>query len=184
MTPYFPRQTVEWPKFEEPKAFQRFTRSLIEMAVITGVLFRLYRALAMTTGPASNWVYLAVAFGIGAAFLFGMATLHLGNYTLRKWLWRAPLFGAVEAGAESLTSLALILARREPMGSERASFNNWPEMAVNTLVWRVGAVIVFAVLLAAVVQSVRYMLLRRENRVHTAVAVHDEMVKQSAEPHQ
>jgi hypothetical protein len=70
------------------------------------------------------------------------------------------------------------------MGSERASFNNWPEMAVNTLVWRVGAVIVFAVLLAAVVQSVRYMLLRRENRVHTAVAVHDEMVKQSAEPHQ
>jgi hypothetical protein len=184
MTPYFPRHTVEWPKLEEPKAFQRFTQSLIEMAIITGVLFRLYRALAMTTGPASNWVYLAVAFGIGAAFIFGMATLHLGNFTLRKWMWRAPLFGAVEAGAEALTSLMLILVRREPIGSEHASLSDWPAMAVTTLVWRVGAVIVFALLLAGVVQFVRYMLLRRENRVHTALAVHDEMVKQSADSHQ
>ena len=184
MTPYFPHHTVEWPKFDEPKAFRRFTQSLVEMAIITGVLFRLYRALAMTAGPAANWVYLAAAFGIGAAFIFGMATLHLGNFTLRKWVWRAPLFGAVEAAAESITSLALIVARREPMGSERASLGNWPEMAVSTLVWRVGSVIVFALVLAGVVQFVRYMLLRRENRVHTAVAVHDDMVKQSAESRQ
>lgn len=181
MTPYFPRTTVEWPKLEEPKAFRRLTQSLVEMALITGVLFRLYRALFMTAGPASNWVYLAVAFGIGAAFIFGMATLHLGNFTLRKWVVRAPLFAAVEAVAESLTSLALILARREPMGSERASLGDWPEMAVTILVWRVGSVIVFAALLAGVVQFVRYMLLRRDNRAHTAMAVHDDMVKQSAE---
>lgn len=184
MTPYFPRHTVEWPKFEEPRVFRRFTRSLIEMAVITGVLFRLYRALAMTTGPASSWVYLASAFALGALFIFGMATLHLGNYPLRHWLWRAPLFGAVEAAAEALVSLALIFLRREPMGSERAHLHNWPEIAVSTLVWRVGGVIVFALLLAGVVQFVRYVLLRRENRVHTAVAVHDEMVKHTAESQQ
>lgn len=181
MTPYFPRHTVEWPKFEEPAAFRKFTWSLVEMALVTGVLFRLYRALAMTTGPASSWVFLAAAFGFGALFIFGMATLHLGNFPLRHWLWRAPLFGAVEAAAESLTSLALILARREPMGSERANLQNWPEIAVSTLVWRVGGVIIFALVLAGVVQFVRYMLLRRDHRVHTAVAVHDEMVKHQAE---
>jgi len=35
----------------------------------------------------------------------------------------------------------------------------------------------FALLLAGVVQSVRYLLLRRENRVHTAVAVHEDIAK-------
>ena len=34
-----------------------------------------------------------------------------------------------------------------------------------------------SLVLAGVVQFVRYMLLRRENRVHTAVAVHDEIAK-------
>lgn len=181
MTPYFPRQTVEWPRFEEPKVFQRLTRSLLEMAVITGVLFRLYRALAMTTGPTSNWAYLAGAFALGALFIFGMATLYLGNYPLRHWVWRAPLFGAVEAAAESLTSLALIYAHREPIGSERAHPHDWAGIATTTLVWRVGGVIIFALVLAGVVQFVRYLLLRREDRVHTAVAVHDEMVKHSAD---
>jgi hypothetical protein len=36
-------------------------------------------------------------------------------------------------------------------------------------------VCLFAVLLAGVVQFVRYMLLRRDRRLHTAVAVHEEM---------
>lgn len=177
MTPYFPRHTVEWPKFEEPPAFQRFTRSLVEMAVITGVLFRLYRALAMTTGPSSNWVFLGTAFALGTLFIFGMATLHLGNFPLRHWVWRAPLFGGVEVAAEALTSLALIAARREPLGSERASLQDWPDIIASTLVWRVGGVIIFALVLAGVVQFVRYLLLRRENRVHTAMAVHEEMAK-------
>ena len=177
MTPYFPRHTVEWPKFEEPAAFQRLTRSLVEMAIITGILFRLYRALLMTAGPASNWVFLGSAFAIGMLFLFGMATLHLGNFPLRHWVWRAPVFGAVEAITEALTSLGLILAHREPMGSERASLQHWPEIVGSTLVWRVGSVIIFALVLAGVVQFVRYLLLRHDHRVHTAVAVHAEMAK-------
>jgi hypothetical protein len=176
MAAYFPRHTVEW-EIEEPPAFQRFTRSIIEMALVTGVLFRLYRALAMTTGPTSNWMYFGATLTLGALFILGMATLHLGNFPLRRWLWRAPAFGAIEAAAESLTSLALILAHREPMGSERAHPHNWPEIAANTFFWRIIGVAVFALLLAGVVQLVRYLLLRRENRVHTAVAVHEEMAK-------
>ena len=180
MTPYFPRSTVEW-KVPELPPFRRFSTSIVEMAVVTGVLFRLYRALAMTTGPASSWVFLVGAFALGALFIFGMATLHLGNFPLRKWVWRAPLFGAIEAAAESITSLALILARREPMGSERAHLHDWVEIAARTFFWRIIGVVVFALVLAGIVQFVRYLLLRRENRVHTAEAVHEEMARQSTE---
>jgi hypothetical protein len=83
------------------------------------------------------------------------------------------LFAAIEAAAEALTSLALILAHREPMGSERAHVHDWLEIAASRFVWRIVGVCLFALLLAGVVQMVRYMLLRREHRLHTAVAVHE-----------
>ncbi len=83
--------------------------SIAEMAIVTGVLFRLYRALAMTVGPTTNWLYFGGAFALGLLFILGMATLHLGNFPLHRWLWRAPVFAAIEAAAESLTSLALDL---------------------------------------------------------------------------
>ena len=176
MSPFFPHTTVEW-KIEEPPAFRRFSMVIWEMALVTGVLFRLYRALAMTAGPADNWLYFGGAFVLGLLFVLGMATLHLGNFPLKHWLWRAPAFGALEAAAESLTSLALILAHREPIGSERAHPHEWVEIAAGTFFWRIVVVSLFALVLAGVVQFVRYMLLRRENRVHTAVAVHDEIAK-------
>jgi hypothetical protein len=78
MTSFFPRHTVTW-KIEEPPAFRRLSLSLIEMAAITGVLLRLYRALALTHAPADSWAYLGGTFAIGAVFLLGMATLHLGK---------------------------------------------------------------------------------------------------------
>ena len=176
MSPFFPHTTVEW-KIEEPPAFRRFSMVIWEMALVTGVLFRLYRALAMTAGPSDNWLYFGGAFVLGLLFVLGMATLHLGNFPLRHWLWRAPAFGALEAAAESLTSLALIFAHREPIGSERAHPHDWVEIAASTFFWRIIEVSLFALVLAGVVQFVRYMLLRRENRVHTAVAVHDEIAK-------
>ena len=176
MTPYFPRTTVEF-KIEEPPAFRRFTMVIWEMALVTGVLYRVYRALALTTGPTSNWMFLGATFAFGALFVLGMATLHLGNFPLRHWLWRAPAFGALEAAAESLTSLGLIALSREPIGSERAHFHDWVEIAAGTFFWRIVTVSLFALLLAGVVQFVRYLLLRRENRVHTAVAVHDDIAK-------
>jgi hypothetical protein len=177
MTPYFPLNTHEWKKFEEPAAFRKFSMSIWEMAIVTGVLFRLYRALAMTTGPTDNWMYFGVTFVLGLLFILGMATLHLGNFPLKQWLKRAPAFALIEAAAESLTSLALIFAKREPMGSARAQPHDWLEIAARTFLWRVVAVILFALLLAGVVQFVRYLLLRKDHRVHTAEAVHDEIAK-------
>ena len=179
MAPYFPHTTVEF-KIEEPPAFRRFTMSIAEMAIVTGLLFRLYRALAMTVGPTSNWLYFGATFALGVLFVLGMATLHLGNYPLHRWLWRAPAFAAIEAAAESVTSLALIFAHREPIGSERAHPHDWTGIAASTFLWRIVGVCLFAVLLAGVVQFVRYMLLRREHRLHTAVAVHE---KQSHSSH-
>ena len=37
MPSFFPRNTVEW-HIEEPRAFRRFSYSLVEMAIVTGVL--------------------------------------------------------------------------------------------------------------------------------------------------
>ena len=174
MTPFFPHNTVEF-KIEEPTVFRVFSRSIAEMAIVTGVLFRLYRALAMTVGPTSSWVYFGATLALGVLFILGMATLHLGNFPLRRWLWRAPAFAAIEAAAESLTSLALILAHREPIGSERAHLRDWLEIvAQHVSLACAWASCVFALLLAGVVQFVRYMLLRREHRLHTAVVVHEE----------
>ena len=85
MTPYFPHQTLEF-RIEEPPAFRKFTMSIAEMAIVTGVLFRLYRALAMTVGPTANWLYFGGAFVLGLLFILGMATLHLGNFPLHRWL--------------------------------------------------------------------------------------------------
>src|SRR5918993_4349283 len=73
MTPYFPHTTVEW-KIEEPAAFRRFSMVIWEMALVTGVLFRLYRALAMTTGPVDSWLYFGATLALGTLFVLGMAT--------------------------------------------------------------------------------------------------------------
>jgi len=52
MPNFFPIQTSEL-KFEEPKAFRRFSFSLIEMALVTGVLLRVYRVLVVHTTTAN-----------------------------------------------------------------------------------------------------------------------------------
>lgn len=182
MTSYFPRHTVAW-KLEEPAAFRRLSLSLLEMAAVTGILFRAFRALALTHGPSGSWAYVGGTVALGAIFLFGMATVHLGNFTLRQWVWRAPAFGAVEALAEALASLALILLHREPAGTARAHLHDWPQMAIGIFFWRVLAVVAFALLLAGIVQLVRYLLLRRDHRLHTVEKVHEEIVRASGAGH-
>ena len=66
MTNFFPRQTVAW-KLEEPPAFRRLTLSVVEMAVLTGVVLRLLRSIALTQGPADSWIYLGGAFAVDDA---------------------------------------------------------------------------------------------------------------------
>ena len=170
MANYFPRQTVVW-KVQETPGFRRLTLSLVEMAVVTGVLLRVYRAFALANASSDSWLYIGGSIAIGVLFLCAMATLHLGNYPVRHWLWRAPAFVGTEVAAEMLVSALLILLHRERYGSARAELGDWPAMAVNALLYRFVVVSTFALVLAAVVQFVRRVLLAREHRTHTAEAV-------------
>lgn len=172
MASYFPKHTVAW-KLEEPPAFRRLTLSVVEMALVTGVVVRLYRALVLTNAP-SGWLTFALVVAFGFMLFFGMATAHLANFTIRQWVWRAPLFALLEAVGEMLTSLGLIALGREPSGSGRATFDDWAPMAGDLFAWRLIPLLVYVALLAGVVQVVRYLLLRAEHRDSTFVAIHEE----------
>jgi hypothetical protein len=156
MPAFFPVKTATF-KLDEARAFRRLSFSVVEMAIITAVVLRVYRALALSLAG-SNVFFLGLSFALGFVVLFGMVTLHLGNFTVRRWLWRAPLFALIEAAAESLTSLGLIAIHREPLGSARAIYADWPGIVGNIFTWRVSAIVVFAAILAAVVTMTRVTL--------------------------
>ena len=156
MPQFFPVKTASF-RLDEARAFRRLSYSVVEMAVITAVVLRVYRALALYLAGA-NVFFLGLSFAVGFVVLFGMVTLHLGNFTVRRWVWRAPLFALIEAAAEAFTSLGLIALHREPLGSARATYADWPGIVGNIVTWRVPAIIVFAAVLAAVVLMTRVTL--------------------------
>lgn len=170
---FFPRHTeaMRAIRFEEPPVVRRLTFSLVAMATATGVVLHLYRAWILSHSAAQSWMYLGGAIALGVVALLALATLHLGNFTLSRWLWRAPLFGFVEGVAECVTALALIAAGLERVGSATATFADWPRMTLIIVLVRVVLLVVYAAVLAGVVQFVRWMLLRHERRLHTAQAV-------------
>jgi len=153
MSTFFPRHSVEW-RLEEPAAFRRLSISLVEMALLTGIVLRLLRALTFTHGRAS-WLFYGAAFLVGLLVLLGMTTAHLANWTLRSWVWRAPLFALVEVAGEMATSLLLIALRREPEGAVRAEFHDWPSMALRAFLQSELSICLWAALLAGVILFVR-----------------------------
>jgi hypothetical protein len=153
MPSFFPRQTIEW-RLEEPPAFRRLSLSLVEMALLTGVVLRILRALAFTMGRAS-WLYYGLAFGIATLLLLGMTTAHLANFPVRTWSWRAPLFALVEVVGEMGTSLLLIFLRREPEGTARADFHDWPSMSLRALLQSELSICLWVLLLAAAIVFAR-----------------------------
>jgi hypothetical protein len=155
-------KSSEWD-FEEPAAFTRIARSSVELALITGVVIRLFRAVVLTHGNATN-SYLASALVLGTLFLLGMATLHLGRFPVREWPWRAPLFAVFETAGEMLVSLVLIWLHREPWGTARAEFVDWQAMATGVVFWRVLGVSVWALLLGATVSFIRGRVLKETGR--------------------
>ena len=150
-------------RIREPQAFTKLARSLVDMALVTGVVARLYRAMVLSRAVNASWFFVAVTLTIGAVFLLAMGTVHLSRFPLRDWLWRAPAFAALEGVAEMLASAVLIWLHRESLGTGAASFRDWPGMATGTIAWRLSTISLFALLLAAVVKWVRYMLLRKEH---------------------
>ena len=155
-------KTSEWD-FEEPAAFTRIARSPVELALITGVVMRLFRAVVLTQGNASS-SFLGAALVLGTLFLLGMATLHLGRFPVREWPWRAPLFAVFETAGEMAVSLLLISLHREPWGTARAEFTDWQPMVTGVLFWRVLGVSVWALLLGATVSFIRGRVLKDTGR--------------------
>ena len=153
MSSFFPRHTIEW-RVEEPPAFRRLSLSLIEMALLTGIVLRVLRALAFTHGRAS-WLFYGLVFVVGTLVLLGMTTAHLANFPVRAWSWRAPLFAFVEVVGEMSTSLLLIALRREPEGTARADFHDWPSMSLRALLQSELTICLWALLLAAAIVFVR-----------------------------
>ena len=155
-------KSSEWD-LEEPAAFTKIARSRVELALITGVVIRLFRAVVLTHGEVTP-AYLGAALVLGALFLLGMATLHLGRFPLREWPWRAPLFAVFETAGEMLVSLVLIALHREPWGTARAEFTDWQPMATVVVFWRVLAVSLWALLLGGTVSFVRGRVLKDTGR--------------------
>ncbi len=155
-------KSSEWD-FEEPEAFARIARSPVELALLTGIVIRLFRAVVLTRGHASS-TDLVTALILGSLFLLGMATLHLGRFPVREWPWRAPLFAVFETAGEMAVSLVLISLHREPWGTARAEFMDWQPMATAVLFWRLIGVCVWALLLGTTVQFVRGRVLKETGR--------------------
>jgi hypothetical protein len=155
-------KSSEWD-LEEPAAFTRIARSPVELALITGVVMRLFRAVVLTQGDATT-TFLGAALVLGTLFLLGMATLHLGRFPVREWPWRAPLFAVFETTGEMLVSLVLIALHREPWGTARAEFMDWQAMATGVVFWRVLGVSVWALLLGVTVSFIRGRVLKDTGR--------------------
>jgi hypothetical protein len=181
---YFPRDNVAW-HLEEPRVFRKLTLSLPAMAIAAGMLVRLIRV--GVGGISASWWGVFGAIALGMIVLLTIATAHLGNYPVKQWLWRAPLFGLAEGAAEAGASALLTMLGVEVLGSTRAHLSDWPSMATDTIIGtpglgfvdgRIVMVSLFALLLAGVVQVVRYLLLRSEDRDTTAIAIHEEHERQ------
>jgi hypothetical protein len=168
MPSFFPTHTLEI-RHDEPGALRRFSFSLVEMAVVTGVLVRVFRLLVLTHGS-NNWLYLGGVFALGIIALLGMLTAHLANYPLHQYLWRAPAFAAVEVAAEMAASALLIWAGREPWGPVRAHWDDWLGMGFNTLVTRGLAIVIWGLILAGVVQLVRRTIVHEDDEPTEAPA--------------
>lgn len=168
MSQFFPRKTTEI-RIREPRAFRRLSYSLVEMALVTGIVVRTYRLVILTHG-ANNWLYLGATFALGAVFFLGMVTAHLANFPLHQYIWRAPAFAGIEVAAEMVTSALLIAIGHEANGTVRAHWDDWIGMSLNALLFRGIAILVWSAILAGSVQLVRRTVLHEDEDAKRAAA--------------
>jgi hypothetical protein len=151
MSPIFPREAIQWST-ERLHPLRAFSLRTLELAGITGVVLRIFRAVVLSQ---AGWVTFIAGLVVGGLFLCGMLTWHLANYPIRRWPVRVAGFFVVEAAAEFGTSSVLIALQRERMGSRLATWSDWWPMAGQTLIERALLLALFALLLAGTVQLVR-----------------------------
>ena len=162
---FFPRETHVFPALEL-SGWRTMSLSVAAMGAVTGVLLRGLRAVTLTRSPSTAAT--ASELALGALILFGMLTLHLASFPVRRWPWRVVAFAVVVTLAEMLVSTLLVLVHYEPLGTTgRATLRDLPAMAMSTFEWRAVPLALFALVLAGVVQLVRRMLPRHVPH-HTA----------------
>ena len=154
MAPFAPPSTGAWDAYEA-SAVRRFSRSLFAMATLTGVAWRLCRALFLGTGPTDSPLFFGSVIALGVLVYFGMATLHLGNFTLKRWVWRVPLFALTEGVAEVGMAAMLITVGRESYGSARAEWSDLGSIAATVISTHIIVLIIYSGVLALVVQGIR-----------------------------
>jgi hypothetical protein len=156
----------------ENHPFRQISRSLWEMAIITGIVVRLLHTVFSAHGVGhTDWHGLVGRFVVVPVVLLALTTVHLANYPVKQWLWRAPSFAAAEATVGALTSLLLILMGRELWGTSRATAADWPMIVVGILIWHVLVICLFALVLGTIVQLVRRRELTAEHK-HTHLLTH------------
>lgn len=166
----FPRHSIAW-RIEQPHTVRRMTLSLPWMALVTGIVMRLWRSYALTHGSPDSWAWVGGTFLVGVSFLFLMCAIHLANFTLRNWLWRAPLFAILEAGTEIGMSLTLTALSLEPLGADKAELSDWLPTGIRIMFFRLVGIVLFTAVLAAVVSVLRRIILITDDRGSTAAAV-------------
>lgn len=144
--------------------WHRIAASVVEMAIIAGVVVRVLHVIANAHGAQLDWhSFVGTFIGI-PVILLGLATIHLATYPLHQWIWRAPVFALLESTVESLMSLLLIYAGRERWGTGRALLGDWPAMAATTFLTRFAMICIFALVLGGVAQIVRRREIHAERK--------------------
>lgn len=180
MPPFFPDSAIEW-SLHEPKALRRLSLSLVGIATLTAVVLHAcwWTVRAYGTGHAL-WL-VPVGILVRVILLLGFATAHLGNFPIRQWLWRAPMFAIVASAAETAISAVLITFGWERLGTQVERWNDLPWWAWKLFILQLVLVILFAIVLAGVVQLARFTLLKHEHRDTTAMAIHEDHLRQTQE---
>jgi hypothetical protein len=150
----FPRHTLPWD-ITALSAGRRLSLSLVWVGLSTGVIVRAYRWAILTFVDSPSWGVLLSTLVAGILLLCALVTVHLANFTVRTWKWRAPALGACVALGEAATSLLLIVVGQERLGRATATLADWPSMAAGALVSRVLVVSLYAMVLSAVVILLR-----------------------------
>jgi hypothetical protein len=180
MTPFFPESPFTGTRVDSFIA--RIPRSLIPMALITGIVVHSYIWFVLARASVNfGWIALLLAFAGRFVLLLGLATVYLGNHPVRQWIWRAPLFAVAESAVEAAMVAVLINVRVERIGTEHAHQRDWWSIVSDILVYHGIAILVFSLILGVVVQIVRYALLKQENRDTTVIRIHDEREMEKAE---
>lgn len=178
--PFFPESPFTGTRVDSFIA--RIPRSLVPMAILTGIVVHSYIWFVLARASVGfGWVALLLAFSGRFVLLLSLSTVYLGNHPVRQWIWRAPAFAALEVAVEALMVAVLIHFRTERIGTEHAQQRDWWSIVSDIGIYHGIAILSFSLVLAVVVQTVRYALLKHEHRDSTVIKIHDEREMEKAE---